>query len=432
MGNATGSEPARSWWILNAPLLIALGLVLALAAVTIGSWGRVELWTQIVLLALTAIAVVSVLATTIGLVRRGRRFDRFERRKARPEEGSPRLFLYAAVGLAVISAVFVGAILLLNVADIEAPELILPMLLIGGTVAMLLTIAIVAVVFSRFKLTDPSYALALPEGSVRAVIALLLILIFAVMAVFLYATLLKGSQRTSQRITQAQVDVLPREQIVSIRAAGENENGESLFNVELSVPASPAAQDFATQLLTAVGTLVAAISAFYFGARTAAAGAATEAPALRLLSPKSPAKLPGPGEKLEISLEVKPKGAAVQGEALQGGPDPRKVKPDDSTKWEWTAPEPPEPTVILFSLVEYPDVVQRLEISPEEGIPEEEISGVGALEEEDEDLDLEEEEEEKLPPDESPDATTEAGMTETGVEPDEDVEFEVGEGEEGP
>lgn len=424
MGNASGSAfGTRPTDYPRAPQWVGIGIAVALAGVTAWAWDRVQLWTQIVLIALTGVAVIALLTTAV--FRRGIRGIRGGGEKPGAAQGrAARLFLYAAVALGVISTFFVGTILILKVGDIPLPEqFILPMLLIGGAVAMLLTIAIVAVVFSDFKLSDSRAALALPEGSVRAVIALLLILIFAIMAVFLYATLLKGNERTSKRITQAQIDVLPKDEIVSIKAAGVGATGEPVFDVVLSVPANSAAQDFAKQLLTTVSTLVVAISAFYFGARTAGrAGGERETPTLRIKDPQPPV-VASAGEKVRISLDVSPKGAAVKGEVLRGegeGPlgegDPlqvKQVKPDDYTEWEWTAPDPMVRTVIMFSLAAYPDVAQKLEISPRE----EEPPGLG--------VDLAEDEEgEQLEPDESPEKTAEAGLTEAGVQPDEDVEFE--------
>ena len=52
----------------------------------------------------------------------------------------------------------------------------------------------VSVAVGHFGLSDKSQALALPEGSIRAVIALSLVIIFAILTVFLYGTLASGTQ----------------------------------------------------------------------------------------------------------------------------------------------------------------------------------------------------------------------------------------------
>lgn len=105
---------------------------------------------------------------------------------------------------------------------------VLPLLAIGGILALLIVLALVSVFFKTLGLANREQALALPEGSVRAVIALGLIVLFAILAIYLYAS-------------------------ISARSA-----------------ANPVADDLAKQLLTIMGTLVTAVASFYFGANTVA------------------------------------------------------------------------------------------------------------------------------------------------------------------
>ena len=58
-------------------------------------------------------------------------------------------------------------------------QISLPILSIAGVVLLLATLALIAVAFAGYELHDKTQALALPEGSIRAVIALSLIMIFA-------------------------------------------------------------------------------------------------------------------------------------------------------------------------------------------------------------------------------------------------------------
>jgi hypothetical protein len=60
----------------------------------------------------------------------------------------------------------------------------LPLLIIGGVVAFLLVIGVLVLIYRRLGLTDRRFALGLPEGSIRAVIALTLILVFFVIALY--------------------------------------------------------------------------------------------------------------------------------------------------------------------------------------------------------------------------------------------------------
>ena len=65
-------------------------------------------------------------------------------------------------------------------------EVILPILLIYGVVTLLVAIGVLASIIPRSQQSQvQSGALGLPEGSVPAVIALILVLIFAITAVFL-------------------------------------------------------------------------------------------------------------------------------------------------------------------------------------------------------------------------------------------------------
>ncbi|MBZ5559961.1 MAG: hypothetical protein LAO77_22095 [Acidobacteriia bacterium] len=109
----------------------------------------------------------------------------------------------------------------------------LPALLITGVMALFATLALVAVTFSVSGLSDPTQALGLPEGSIRAMIALALIVIFAITAIFFY---------------------------------------DSLANrVDPGTPMP--ADDFAKTAFTVVGTLMTSVVSFYFASRGAATSA---------------------------------------------------------------------------------------------------------------------------------------------------------------
>lgn len=131
----------------------------------------------------------------------------------------------------------------------------LPLLAISGVSVLLVSLALVSISFATFNLSDKTQALGLPDGSIRAVIALILLVIFAIVAFSFYADI----------------------------SEFDSPNKESV--------------DFAKQVLTIVGTLVTSLSSFYFGAKTATsatntATAATadtmkSAPRLRSVDPTS-------------------------------------------------------------------------------------------------------------------------------------------------
>jgi hypothetical protein len=73
-------------------------------------------------------------------------------------------------------------------------EISLPLLAIAGVLVLLGALALVSVAFSLMNLSDRAEALALPSGSIRAVIALSLVVLFAILAVFLFSSLDNGGR----------------------------------------------------------------------------------------------------------------------------------------------------------------------------------------------------------------------------------------------
>lgn len=141
-------------------------------------------------------------------------------------------------GLIIIAVTFVVTLTFIVVTaqalDLAISDQIrLPMLIVASVVGLLGSIAFVVVAFSLFGLINGAEPLGLPEGSVRALIALLILVIFASMTVFFFGAL-KG--------TPKDVD-------------------------------NSAAFDLAKQVLTILGTLLTAISSFYFGSQAATSAA---------------------------------------------------------------------------------------------------------------------------------------------------------------
>jgi hypothetical protein len=84
---------------------------------------------------------------------------------------------------------------------------------------------IMATGFALLGLADPQQALGLPEGSIRAMIALFLIMIFVTFGLYLFRAIASGTATNQDAV------------------------------------------DVAKQLITTVGTLVVAVAGFYFGSR---------------------------------------------------------------------------------------------------------------------------------------------------------------------
>jgi hypothetical protein len=75
-----------------------------------------------------------------------------------------------------------------------ANEVSLPLLAIAGVVVLLGALALVSIAFKMMDMADPQEALALPAGSIRAVIALSLVVLFAILTVFLFSSLDSGGR----------------------------------------------------------------------------------------------------------------------------------------------------------------------------------------------------------------------------------------------
>ena len=193
-----------------------------------------------------------------------------------------------------------------------AQEFSLPMLMIDGAVIMIGVLGFAAIVFSTFNLHDRSQALALPEGSIRAVIAVMLIVMFAILAIYLFTAIQGGSVRMINHVSSPVLEGLaknPDIQILStemeqqvVSAQGPSETGTKklpplssdasekdanhqsayvnrtrdnptqtpFYTVVISEKTSEASSDLAKQLVVLLGTLVTSISSFYFGSRAVA------------------------------------------------------------------------------------------------------------------------------------------------------------------
>jgi hypothetical protein len=209
--------------------------------------------------------------------------------------------------LASLAITGIGAILALSMgwlkqAQAWLPEIALTILLISGVSALILVLSLVVAIFAGLNLSDRSQALGLPEGSIRAVIALSLILIFIISAVFLYGQIGKVDTARSTGLTQTQLDAIPQEEVISIQA--KLVEGETFFDVDRRVNKSAASEDFAKQILTTVSTLVVAVAGFYFGTRAVSAArdaVAPSSPVIRDIAPNEGLQ----GEKPAVEITGK-------------------------------------------------------------------------------------------------------------------------------
>jgi hypothetical protein len=187
------------------------------------------------------------------------------------------VLLLISVGLAFVTYVF----------PIKQPELITGLVIILGLGVLLVLLFIMAAGFSSLDIADKSQAMGLPEGSIRAIIALFLIVGWIIMSIYLFSAV-GGSSSNSDAVKLAQ------------------------------------------QLFTTLSTLVVAVASFYFGSRSAASAhrasapsTATSKPVIRDVKPPSYDQSQGVQE-LNLTIEGmnfrSPKEVRlIQGNAVMNG-----------------------------------------------------------------------------------------------------------------
>ncbi|MFZ1274189.1 MAG: hypothetical protein WBB51_08880 [Candidatus Microthrix parvicella] len=144
-----------------------------------------------------------------------------------------------------------------------------PLQIVLGSVAFLGSILAIVVVFARLGLYDASKALGLPSGTVRALIALILLIIFVIFSNVVFGNLASSGRETSfNYLSTEQVAALPGPVIKRNADPGpDGEFGTADDGFSGTYRASPNSDAVALggQIVTALITLVTAISAFYFG-----------------------------------------------------------------------------------------------------------------------------------------------------------------------
>ncbi len=192
----------------------------------------------------------------------------------------------------VIGAAILGGMLIITRDSTLGAEIRLPLLAIIGVIALLVALTLMAVIFGILGLSDRNEALGLPAGTVRAVMALSLIVIFVIAAIFLYSSLASPPGTYLDQLTQSQVDSIPGVQLLYKGLQSAPDEPDKRYYVWVNSPASLAAQDFAKQMLTLLGVLVTAITSFYFGTKATSEGAnvAAKSPLPKLVN-VSPSKL---------------------------------------------------------------------------------------------------------------------------------------------
>ncbi len=142
----------------------------------------------------------------------------------------------------------------------------LPILAIFGIMILFGSLALVSTLFARLSLSDRTQALALPRGSVRAALALALVVLFSIISITLYESAADPYEITG--LTEAQVEALKRDVTNRVVAIVPTCSGSACtFSVHVIQAGDPEANALAKQLLVLIGTLMTSVTSFYFASR---------------------------------------------------------------------------------------------------------------------------------------------------------------------
>ena len=208
-----------------------------------------------------------------------------------------------AMFVGIVSVVAIAFVLTwMNSQNFIPAEIAIALVVILGALVLVLCVACLSIVLKRLALADKRYAMGLPDGSIRAILALMLVLLFGVVSVFLVGSAQRGGfeGRKLDNLSTAQVDAIPVDQVLS---KVETSDGSGLYDVVLVAAPNESFDDLSKQLLTTLATLVVAIAAFYFGASTVTN-------AVETVNPRRPAADDGEGE--EITAEEAAKRAEAE------------------------------------------------------------------------------------------------------------------------
>jgi hypothetical protein len=233
-----------------------------------------------------------------------------------------------------------------NSVDIRLSSIVLVGL--GLTVVLM---AILAIVYSVLGLENAQQALGLPEGSVRALLAFSLVLIFVCLGAFLFSEVNRqcsNCTKTMTMVNDAQLTELRKDFIVAAQLATDK-NGKilyeqipnpdkagrqpataasstasstsvestssspsddlkhPLYNVSYSPRPNAQAADFAKQIFTTLATIFVSVVSFYFGSSVTSSGVGAGARAAQFIG----------GDKRSAALQSSMADALVNSHAAQ-------------------------------------------------------------------------------------------------------------------
>jgi hypothetical protein len=255
--------------------------------------------------------------------------------------GSDNRFLCAVIGLVFLLGISIIMILyLVETAGTTPSPTNLTFIIVFGVTALLSSLVIASLVLNVLHLSNKDESLGLPSGSVRAIIALSLILIFAILSIFMFQYL--ANPQTTVTITDITFN--------------NSTTGNSTFTNTTTTTrgASEAMVDFSKQTLTTLSTLVVALAAFYFGTRSVqVAKGAEEIPNL-FIDPSGETE-GKKGEPLTIVVKPTPEDEAVTWKISEKD-EYKSVVQESPHRFIYTPTVDKGTVTLTFKMPKYPDV----------------------------------------------------------------------------
>lgn len=255
--------------------LLVGSIIIALIAAGFLIWGGLDknpVWHNVD----ATILIVALLALSIGCARLV--LGPVESLKCDSLKGCVAWAL--ALGGGVLVIVVVGLAMWKFTGSAANTAIGLPLIVIVGVIVLLIVISLVTFVFSVLGLASNNQALGLPDGSVRSIIALMLLVLFSIVAIYLYNNTASTSGLKSLAHLKAEDVTKLQAQLPNVVAVQEPAASPAAtppapptFTVYYR-DIDPAANDIAKQLIVLLGTLVTAVASFYFGSNAVASAQA--------------------------------------------------------------------------------------------------------------------------------------------------------------
>ena len=155
----------------------------------------------------------------------------------------------------------------------------LAVLALAGVVILLAALLVFTCLMKVAGLSDKTQALGLPDGSVRAIIAIALVGMFAILAASVLQPL-PLHEVTKEGLSEADVSTFktnnPSVKDLVLQTTSLPNASSKTYSLSFLASSAQVQDEFGKQMLTLLGTLMTALTAFYFGGRTAASTSGTD------------------------------------------------------------------------------------------------------------------------------------------------------------